>query len=45
MLMPGLRFQKSENNAFQFNLSGVTLIGEDETISFPFPMCTWFIKF
>ncbi len=47
MFMPGLRFQKTENNAFQFSLSGVTLIGESdgETVSFPFPMCTWFIKF
>ncbi len=45
MFMPGLRFQKSEKNAFQFNLSGVAYIGKNESFSFPFPMCTWFIRF
>ncbi len=47
MLMPGLRFQKSENTAFQFNLSGVALIGLNniQTHSFPLPMCTWFFRF
>lgn len=45
MLMPGLRFQKTENNAFQFNLSGVAFLGNRNNGSFPFPMCTWFFKF
>ncbi len=45
MLMPGLRFQNTEKNAFQFNLSGVALFVGDESLSFPFPMCTWFFRF
>ncbi|PLX09916.1 MAG: hypothetical protein C0596_00050 [Marinilabiliales bacterium] len=45
MFMPGLRFQKTEKNAFQFNLSGVALITDGDSESFPFPMCTWFIRF
>ena len=44
MFMPGLRFQKTENKAFQFNLAGVAIVGDD-SYSFPFPMCTWFYKF
>jgi hypothetical protein len=44
MFMPGLRFQKTEKNAFQFNLAGVAIVGDDNE-SFPFPMCTWFVRF
>ena len=44
MFMPGLRFQKTEKNAFQFNLAGVAIVGDDNA-SFPFPMCTWFVRF
>jgi hypothetical protein len=53
LIMPGMRFQKSENSAFQVSLAGV--IGRRERIyngeldvrrySFPVPMCTWFYKF
>jgi hypothetical protein len=53
LIMPGMRFQKSENKAFQVSLAGV--IGSSTTqlsgqltskrYSFPVPMCTWFYKF
>jgi hypothetical protein len=53
LIMPGMRFQKSENEAFQISLAG--LIGYSTTqspgkltskrYSFPVPMCTWFYKF
>jgi hypothetical protein len=53
LIMPGMRFQKTENSAFQVSLAGV--IGKRERIyngelyvrrySFPVPMCTWFYKF
>jgi len=53
LIMPGMRFQKTENSAFQVSLAGV--IGRRERIyngemyverySFPIPMCTWFYKF
>lgn len=47
--MPGMRFQKSENKAFQFALAGViewrNINGVKETISFPVPMVSWFFKF
>jgi hypothetical protein len=41
ILMPGMRFQRSENKAFQISLAGV--ITQD--ISFPLPMASWFYKF
>ena len=53
VVMPGMRFQKDQNNAFQVTLSGI--IGRrEETInnqisvnsySFPVPMLSWFYKF
>lgn len=44
VFMPGMRFQSSENKAFQISLAGI--IGyEDEVYSFPVPMCSWFYKF
>ena len=53
LIMPGMRFQKTENTAFQISLAGV--IGYSTTqlsskltskrYSFPVPMCTWFYKF
>jgi hypothetical protein len=48
MIMPGMRFQKNENKAFQVSLAGI--IGSEtksykKEHSFPFPMCTWFYKF
>jgi hypothetical protein len=44
-LMPGMRFQKSENNAFQIALAGVATFDKFGTNSFPIPMCSWFFKF
>jgi len=53
VVMPGMRFQKDQNKAFQVTLSGI--IGRrEETInnqisinsySFPVPMLSWFYKF
>jgi hypothetical protein len=43
LVMPGMRFQKSERKAFQFCLAGVSIFGRNNT-SFPFPMCSWFYK-
>jgi hypothetical protein len=53
VLMPGMRFQKDQNRAFQVTLAGV--IGRrEETVnyqlevnqySFPIPMLSWFYKF
>ncbi len=44
-LMPGMRFQKSENKAFQIALAGVATFDKFGTSSFPIPMCSWFFKF
>jgi len=44
-LMPGMRFQKNESNAFQVALAGVTYARDGNIISFPAPTCSWFIKF
>jgi hypothetical protein len=41
VIMPGMRFQKTENKAFQASLAGV--ITPD--ISFPLPMASWFYRF
>lgn len=54
ILMPGMRFQKSESKAFQISLAGI--IGKRQNTdyngqptvsnySFPIPMCSWFYKF
>lgn len=53
VVMPGMRFQKDQNSAFQVTLAGV--IGRrEETVnnqlsidsySFPIPMLSWFYKF
>lgn len=43
-LMPGFRFQSSENKAFQISLAGVININGSNTTSFPLPMCSWFYK-
>lgn len=53
LIMPGMRFQKSENTAFQISLAGVigystTQVSSQLTskrYSFPVPMCSWFYKF
>lgn len=45
-LMPGMRFQHTDNKAFQISLAGVTLFNDFIGVeSFPFPMCSWFYKF
>lgn len=41
ILMPGMRFQRSDSKAFQISLAGV--ITQD--MSFPLPMASWFYKF
>lgn len=43
-LMPGMRFQKTDDKAFQVSLAGVINIFGDQTNSFPVPMCSWFFK-
>ena len=50
VFMPGMRFQTTENRAFQVSLSGVFLNikGSNSTnnrFSFPLPMCSWYFKF
>ena len=45
ILMPGMRFQKSEDKAFQISLTGVIGSTDGERYSFPIPMCSWFYKF
>lgn len=44
-LMPGMRFQKKEDRAFQFALAGVVAGQDGDVIAFPLPMCGWFFKF
>lgn len=41
IIMPGMRFQRTENKAFQISLAGVITDGN----SFPLPMASWFYKF
>ena len=43
-LMPGMRFQKTDDKAFQVSLAGVINVFGDQTNSFPVPMCSWFFK-
>lgn len=45
ILMPGMRFQRNDSNAFQFALAGVTRFNKGKALSFPFPSCSWFFKF
>ena len=42
IIIPGLRFSRSENKAFQFGFAGV--IFEGEAVPFPIPMISWFVK-
>ena len=44
-IMPGMRFQRDERRAFQFNLAGMVVKDGGESISAPIPMCTWFYRF
>jgi len=42
IIVPGLRFSRNENKAFQIGLAGV--IFEGEAVPFPIPMLGWFLK-
>lgn len=43
--MPGMRFQKKDDRAFQVALAGILYANENETQAFPIPMVSWFFKF
>jgi len=43
--MPGMRFQKNENRAFQIAIAGVSAWQDGEKYTFPLPMVSWFFKF
>jgi hypothetical protein len=42
IIIPGLRFSRSERKAFQIGLAGVVF--EGDAIPFPIPMLGWFLK-
>jgi len=44
-VMPGMRFQRDERKAFQFSLAGIMVTDGGESVSAPFPLCTWFYRF
>ena len=44
-LMPGMRFQKNENRAFQIAIAGVSVWDSGDNITFPLPLLSWFFKF
>ena len=44
-IMPGMRFQKNENRAFQIAVAGVSVWQEGNNFTFPLPMMSWFFKF
>ncbi len=44
-VMPGMRFQKTDKSDFQFTIAGVSLFRGGYDMSFPIPMCSWFLKF
>ncbi len=44
-LMPGMRFQKNENRAFQIAVAGVSVWDSGDNITFPLPLLSWFFKF
>lgn len=45
LIMPGIRFQKTDEKAFQVTLSVVRYERDRDQVSFPLPMCSWFRKF
>ncbi len=45
IIMPGMRFQRKENRAFQIALAGYTRIRQNDVLTLPIPMCSWMIKF
>ncbi|RCL77002.1 MAG: hypothetical protein DBW72_00630 [Flavobacteriales bacterium] len=44
-VMPGMRFQKNENRAFQIALAGVSVWDNGNNYTFPLPTMSWFFKF
>ena len=44
-IMPGMRFQKNDNRAFQIAVAGVTAWQDGYTYTFPLPLVSWFFKF
>ena len=43
--MPGMRFQKNEDRAFQIAVAGVSVWDSGDNITFPLPLLSWFFKF
>lgn len=44
-MMPGMRFQKNENRAFQIAIAGISVWDSGDNITFPLPLLSWFFKF
>jgi hypothetical protein len=44
-IMPGMRFQKNDNRAFQIAIAGVSVWEDGNNYTFPLPMMSWFFKF
>jgi len=45
ILMPGMRFQKTERKAFQVSLAGIIGRNGNSRYAVPIPMVSWFFKF
>lgn len=46
IFMPGMRFQKNENRAFQVSVAGVLVTRPDrDPMSFPIPTASWYFRF
>ncbi len=44
-IMPGMRFQATDNNAIQINMAGVNVHTIDDSFSFPLPSLSWYHGF
>jgi hypothetical protein len=44
-IMPGMRFQRNDNRAFQIAIAGVSVWDGGDTYTFPLPMVSWLFKF
>jgi hypothetical protein len=44
IIMPGLRFQTEDKNAFQISIAGVSVFEQGYARSFPFPMFSWYVR-
>ena len=44
-VMPGMRFQRNDNRAFQIAIAGVSVWDGGDTYTFPLPMVSWLFKF